>query len=477
MMAYSNSSKRKKRDSSGEKNKYDSDSDSDCEHRSDLQERYPEAYPRFLVVEGADAECPLSKLSPFAIRKWMEGIHSTLGPNNVKVIRKGEAFLIDSPSSRVSKLVLGRDGSNCVDTPVKVSIHKTLNSSKGVLRSKDLSNETEADILRELKSQGVSKVHRLIVKKNGQELKTNTYFLDFRLPSVPEHVFIGFRRERVQKYIPSPMRCYNCQKFGHTAKGCDATKVCGTCGESHETEECTSPVKCVNCSGPHPANSKDCPRWKLEAEIQKVRTEQNISWPEARKVVTSKQNVSNGGNESLNYAQTVRRGVGESNPVGSSLESTVIALLEAVKTLTAKVESLEREVKNLKSNTSPEVGETVAPHGESEGHAPESRKAASGENIEMPVPTGRGRQKEPGKKSSNSCSKEQERRSDAKLSAKPAKQPAKPAKQPETSADKERRARSTSRSASRSQALDWFDGPEEMEVSNKHGARSPIKHI
>ncbi|XP_076452692.1 uncharacterized protein LOC143288228 [Babylonia areolata] len=41
----------------------------------------------------------------------------------------------------------------------------------------------------------------------------------------------------------------------------------------------------MNCGGGHPSSSKDCPTWKKEKEIQKVKTEKKISFFEARKQV------------------------------------------------------------------------------------------------------------------------------------------------------------------------------------------------
>ena len=43
--------------------------------------------------------------------------------------------------------------------------------------------------------------------------------------------------------------------------------------------------KCVNCEGAHPSSSKDCDVWKTEKQIQKVKTERKISYPDARKIV------------------------------------------------------------------------------------------------------------------------------------------------------------------------------------------------
>ena len=47
--------------------------------------------------------------------------------------------------------------------------------------------------------------------------------------------------------------------------------------------QCQRPAKCVNCSGKHPANSKQCPAWEKENKILKIKCEQNILFPEARK--------------------------------------------------------------------------------------------------------------------------------------------------------------------------------------------------
>ena len=47
--------------------------------------------------------------------------------------------------------------------------------------------------------------------------------------------------------------------------------------------QCQRPAKCVNCSGDQPANSKECPQWEKEKKSLKIKCEQNISFPEARK--------------------------------------------------------------------------------------------------------------------------------------------------------------------------------------------------
>ena len=73
----------------------------------------------------------------------------------------------------------------------------------------------------------------------------------------------------VSQFIPNPVRCYKCQKFGHTKFNCRKNEVCTKCGQEDHTDsqECKNEVKCINCQGKHASNNKDCPKWKEEKEI------------------------------------------------------------------------------------------------------------------------------------------------------------------------------------------------------------------
>ena len=61
-----------------------------------------------------------------------------------------------------------------IDRPVKVSIHKTLNSFRGVIRCRDLTDMSEVEIRYELRDQGVVGVNRVTLKKEGKVIPTNT---------------------------------------------------------------------------------------------------------------------------------------------------------------------------------------------------------------------------------------------------------------------------------------------------------------
>ena len=73
-----------------------------------------------------------------------------------------------------------------VERPVRVSIQKALNSSRGVIRCRDLSGKTETEIKTELQEQGVAEVHRVTVKKDTKTVPTSTLFLTFNTPELPK---------------------------------------------------------------------------------------------------------------------------------------------------------------------------------------------------------------------------------------------------------------------------------------------------
>ena len=39
--------------------------------------------------------------------------------------------------------------------------------------------------------------------------------MNFITPKIPEKIKVGSQMERVEQYIPNPLRCYKYQKYGH----------------------------------------------------------------------------------------------------------------------------------------------------------------------------------------------------------------------------------------------------------------------
>ena len=120
-------------------------------------------------------------------------------------------------------------------------------------------------------------------------METNTLLLTFNSATIPPNLKIFYRIIPVELYIPNPLRCFNCQRFGHHESNCseDPGSVCERCGKGnhdHHTSQCKNPIKCVNCGKDHTPKSNLCEIWEKEKEIIKIKVTKNITFPEARKL-------------------------------------------------------------------------------------------------------------------------------------------------------------------------------------------------
>ena len=120
----------------------DDDSDSDTDNELFLTK---DKWPKFIVVKSASEEGPLSKLSPFAVQKGFQAIAGTL--KSTKRLRDG-SFLVEYSRKAQAENLLKTI--HFVDRPVHISVHKTLNSSRGVIRCRELSDMSETEIRDEL---------------------------------------------------------------------------------------------------------------------------------------------------------------------------------------------------------------------------------------------------------------------------------------------------------------------------------------
>ena len=98
-------------------------------------------------------------------------------------------------------------------------------------------------------------------------VKTNKVTLTFQgeAPASIKTVYGQFKTEPVTK---EPLRCYRCQRFGHSQKVCRAQAQCVICAGHHNSDVClrrpnksssTVVPKCINCAGEPPSFSKMCP--------------------------------------------------------------------------------------------------------------------------------------------------------------------------------------------------------------------------
>ena len=239
-----------------------------------------ESWPRFLVV-GSSVDGALIKLSPFDIQKGLVGLAGE--PKSVKKPRNG-SLLVECLTENHSKCLL--KSTVFCNIPITVSPHSSLNSSKGVIRSRDLEGVNDEVILQNLSSQGVTALKRIKIRRNDELIPTNTLILTFNKPLLPQSIKAGYLSIPVETFIPNPLRCFNCQKFGHGQTTCRNKKTCARCGQfDHESKTCKNDTVCINCKGNHFAYSRECAQWKIEKKVQQVKVEKRLTFPEARKLV------------------------------------------------------------------------------------------------------------------------------------------------------------------------------------------------
>ncbi|KAJ8909655.1 hypothetical protein NQ315_002920 [Exocentrus adspersus] len=77
-------------------------------------------------------------------------------------------------------------------------------------------------------------------------------------------------RVEKQRQATVATQCHRCQKFGHGQSRCTAQHKCVKCGADHETGRCVKPreepARCANCTGPHPASYRGCPKYPKPAK-------------------------------------------------------------------------------------------------------------------------------------------------------------------------------------------------------------------
>ena len=217
-----------------------------------------------------------TKLSPFAVQKAIVGLAGE--PKSVKNIKIG--LLVECTSEKHSSYLL-KSKTFC-NIPVKVTPHSSLNFSKGVIRWRDLEGIGEEN----LSSQNVTAVKRIKICGNNDLLPTNTFIITFNIPTLPGAVKAGYLNIPVEPFIPNPLCCFKCLRFGHGQNTCGCKLTCPHCGQfDHDNKTCANDTHCINCKGAHCAYSRECPRWKLEKRVQQVMVQNKLSFIESRKLV------------------------------------------------------------------------------------------------------------------------------------------------------------------------------------------------
>ena len=131
---------------------------------------------------------------------------------------------------------------------------------------------------------------RIIRKVRGESIVTKQVILYFN-GAIPEIIYFGWRRYRVSLYIPDPIRCFHCQKFGHKAHQCRSAVKCPICSGRHLFADCDAQrndenkrkAVCPNCKGDHPASYRGCKMYQEAKSIKQIQVSKSLSYADAVK--------------------------------------------------------------------------------------------------------------------------------------------------------------------------------------------------
>lgn len=243
--------------------------------------------PKYLVIKRLHENDTFHNVSPFLIKKVIDCVCGEV--TSCKKLINGTLLVKTKNYVQASKLI--KLTSFTSDIKVDVSEHNSLNTSKGIVYDNSLRGISEEVILMEMKSQNVCEVKKILKREGENLVETGLIIFTFTTLERPNDVHIGYEIRQVRDYVPLPLKCNNCQRFGHLSKVCKNTKICYNCGNSSHTDDqnsqCDNTPCCVNCKTEqqtetnHPSTSKKCPIFLKQKEIQTIKVAKKVDYKTA----------------------------------------------------------------------------------------------------------------------------------------------------------------------------------------------------
>ena len=163
-----------------------------CENQDDNQ------WPRFLIMEAADQKAPLN-LNAFVLKKSIDGM-ANAKLDNVKPMKSGRVFIEVETRQQCKNLL--KTTKLLGYLPVKVSPHRTLNSSKFVIKCEELDKMEEDEIKKELQPQGIIAVKRI-------SIQYSLYVLNIKGQTIPKRINIGYLKKETTTVHSQPSNMFS----------------------------------------------------------------------------------------------------------------------------------------------------------------------------------------------------------------------------------------------------------------------------
>jgi hypothetical protein len=143
------------------------------------------------------------------------------------------------------------------------------------------------------KDTGAVWAHRIEKLVGNVKRATRAVVVAFK-SQLPPVVNVGLNEFKVHVYVPQPLRCIKCQRFGHKAAQCgEETPTCPRCSGAHVVGACkvtdATGRRCANCGENHSAAYRGCKRFQQVNKTLTVSARQNMSYADAAKKLAKQQ--------------------------------------------------------------------------------------------------------------------------------------------------------------------------------------------
>ena len=372
--------------------------------------------------------------------KGAESIQEIVGNiprGNLK--RYGKSILIKA-GNKTQAVLLNKFKPSPDGNIKSVSPHKSFNTLKGVIYSRDLYAFSEREILKRCPS-CVYKAEKL---KNNHAI-----LLTFCTDYIPDRINVEHSHIKVKKFHRRPTQCFKCFEYGHGSDNCRNTAKCSNCSGEHElVEDCCLVSHCFLCEGSHSPKSKNCPRFQFEQEVLEVANNQFISIGSAKQIVMGANKTPDS-----SYAKVIK-----------TLKTTGFRSRQRESPITESTELPQAENTESPASNSPEAKSLPIAQNHPEGARPKYRKSS--------VPNGR---QSPSKVSNLEKEKAKKANLSTRTEGSTSKKSSRQDNHDESTPSKRVKGHSSSESASKRVKGSSSDNVSEMEISNSFAALESLE--
>jgi len=174
-------------------------------------------------TRGEEFKVKLQFDSPGSINplKLTKVLHDAVGTVDIKPLRDGSLMITCSDAKQRNDMI---KMTNLGGKEIKCFVWGQKKTVQGVITGISTELTTE-EILENVSGAKVVKARRLLYLKNGTKQESLSILLQFQEEMLPTRVKVGFMSFQVRPYVPPPLRCFKCQRFGHVAAICRGSGV------------------------------------------------------------------------------------------------------------------------------------------------------------------------------------------------------------------------------------------------------------